>query len=216
MDTASRTLTGTTGRVIRPAAAVLAAAAILALIASTVGLFRAAVGASDRPAAPAAPAVTTITGGDEEARAAVTWALGRYGAAGIEALPAVAIHLHPGETGCRGNLGYYRAGRLDLCTAASSEPYARKLALHELAHAWTATHLDAETQARFLELRGLEAWNASDDAWKVRGIEQAAEIVAWGLGEGEIRPLLPEPATDAELDAAFELLTGEPPITTAP
>jgi len=233
MDTASRTLTGTTARIgpgrpgrfgvvsttvrnaaSRPAARRAAAVALatIAVVALLGAAARPSDGRSDRPATPAA---TTITGGEPGARAAVTWALERYEGAGLRHLPAVEIHLHASDAGCRGELGYYRAGRIDLCTAASSEPYQRKFALHELAHAWTAAHLDSGTGARFLELRGLGGWNASGDPWKERGIEQAAEIVAWGLGEGEIVPLLPEPATVAELTAAFELLTGERPITTA-
>jgi hypothetical protein len=48
------------------------------------------------------------------------------------------------------------------------------------------------------------------------GIEQAAEIIAWGIGEGEIQPLLPEPAQTQELIDAFVLLTGTMPIAPAP
>jgi hypothetical protein len=212
MDIASRTISRKTARasIRRPVGtAVLRIAAVALAVAALVALLGPTARPSDRPAGPTR---TTITGGDAEARGAVTWALGRYREAGLQALPAIEIHLHPSDAGCRGEIGYYRAGRIDLCTAAASEPYARKFALHELAHAWTAAHLDADTAARFLELRGLDRWNGPDDAWKERGIEQAAEIVAWGLGEGEIQPLLPEPATTDELVAAFELLTGERPI----
>jgi len=47
------------------------------------------------------------------------------------------------------------------------------------------------------------------------GTEQAAEIITWGLGEGQISPLLPE-ATDAPtLARLYELLTGREPITPA-
>jgi hypothetical protein len=215
MDIVSRTASRPAPRIRLSRTTVLRAAALALAAAATVAALGAAARPADRPTAPAAPAapvVTTVTGGNAEARAAVDWALERYEAAELQALPPVEIKLHPSDAGCRGELGYYRAGRIDLCTAASSEPYAQKFALHELAHAWTAAHVGADLQGRFLELRDLDRWNTAGDAWKERGIEQAAEIIAWGLGEGEILPLLPEPATTAELVAAFELLTGEAPI----
>ncbi|MFN8234168.1 MAG: hypothetical protein U0V56_12110 [Actinomycetota bacterium] len=216
MDTASRPHTGTTARirlgrtttvrtaVVRIATIALAAAATIALLASTVGLSGAAAGASDRSAGPVA---TTITGGEADARPPSA-ALDRYRDAGLAALPAVAIHLHPGETGCRGNLGYYRAGRLDLCTAAASEPYRRKFALHELAHAgrpftWTprSRRVHGAPRARALEHLGRRLEGT--------GHRAGGRDHRLGAGRGETAPLLPEPATDAELAAAFELLTGE-------
>ena len=51
--------------------------------------------------------------------------------------------------------------------------------------------------------------------WKDRGTEQAAEIVTWGLGEGEIAPLLPEATDRSTLARLYELLTGREPITPA-
>jgi hypothetical protein len=207
MDIASRTTRRTTVRNAFPLVGRLVAVTVTAALAASL------LGTAARPAS--RPAGTRIVGDTAEARQAVTWALARYGTAGLASLPSLEIVLHPSDAGCDGNLGYYRDGRVDLCVAEASEPYARKFALHELAHAWTAAHLDAGTQARFLELRGLDRWNTPGDAWKERGIEQAAEIIAWGLGEGEIRPLLPEPATTDELVAAFVLLTGERPIASA-
>jgi hypothetical protein len=212
MDIASRTASRPGLRIRLTRTAVLRAAALVLAAAAAVAALGAAARPAARPAGPAAPLVTTVAGGDAQARSAVAWALERYETAGLQALPPVEIHLHLSDAGCGGELGYYRAGRIDLCTAAASEPYAQKFALHELAHAWTAAHLDANTQARFLELRGIARWNGPGDAWKERGIEQAAEIIAWGLGEGEIQPLLPESATTDELVAAFVLLTGEAPI----
>jgi hypothetical protein len=94
----------------------------------------------------------------------------------------------------------------------SSDPYARKFALHEMAHAWTEANVDQAMEARFMRIRGVDAWNDPDLAWKERGIEQAAEIIAWGLGEGEIQPLLPEPPETRELIDAYVLLTGSMPI----
>jgi hypothetical protein len=63
-----------------------------------------------------------------------------------------------------------------------------------------------------MRVRGIATWNDRSFDWKQRGTEQAAEIVTWGLGEGEIAPLLPDEVDDHELAALFKLLTGRRPI----
>jgi hypothetical protein len=105
--------------------------------------------------------------------------------------------------------------RIDLCTKESSEDYARKYALHEIAHAWAETNLDPGVMRRFIEARGLDAWNDKRFPWKERGTEQAAEIIAWGLGDGEIAPALGEPLESKALAGLYDLLTGRAPITPA-
>ena len=173
----------------------------------------AALGAQAHPAPAREP--IRISGGDAAQERTIDWAVRRYAEAGLSQLPPLDIHLHTSHDGCRGNLGYYLRGRIDLCTKASSEPYARKFALHEMAHAWVEAHLDAETRERFLNLEQLGNWNDLAEPWKERGTEQAAEVIAWGLGDGEVAPLLPEPPATADLVAAYVLLTGHQPITPA-
>jgi hypothetical protein len=68
---------------------------------------------------------------------------------------------------------------------------------------------------RFMQVRGIATWNDRSYDWKERGTEQAAEIVTWGLGEGEIAPLLPETGDVRTLAGLYELLTGREPITPA-
>jgi hypothetical protein len=63
---------------------------------------------------------------------------------------------------------------------------------------------------RFLELRGLRAWNASSDPWRMRGYEQSAEVLACGLGERIITPSIPDIDFE-QLCGAFEFLTGVSP-----
>lgn len=172
-----------------------------------------ATGSAARPA-PEPPAVR-LSGADADQEATVDWAVRRFAQAGLPELPPLEIFIHPTREGCRGNLGYSVNGRIDLCTTDSSEPYARKIAVHEMAHAWVEVHVDEELRHRFLQLRGLTGWNDRADTWKERGTEQAAEIIAWGLGEGEVSPLLPEPPSTADMIAAYVLLTGSQPITVA-
>lgn len=158
-----------------------------------------------------------ISGGDAAQERTVDWALRRFRAAGLDGMPPLDIHLHGSSEGCNGsgNRGYYRDGRIDLCTAEASEPYARKFALHEIAHAWAEANVDAETRARFMRLRGIETWNDGDVPWKERGHEQVAEVIAWGLGEGEIAPQLDELVDTQSLIDGYVLLTGLYPITAA-
>jgi hypothetical protein len=162
-----------------------------------------------------APAALSIHGADADDEAAVDWALRRFRTAGLRNLPPLEVHLHRSSEACNGGLGLYHMSRIDLCTKDSSEPYARRFALHEIAHAWTETNVAATTAHRFMEVRGVEAWNDERFPWKERGTEQAAEIIAWGLGEGEIAPLLSEPMRTAALADLYELLTGREPIAPA-
>ena len=51
-----------------------------------------------------------------------------------------------------------------------------------MGHIWLDQNLSDPERERFLEVRGLHAWNESSDTWALRG-EQGAEIMAWALGE---------------------------------
>jgi hypothetical protein len=82
-----------------------------------------------------------------------------------------------------------------------------------MAHAWTDANLPDEVLDRFLRIRVIATWNDQRLPWEERGAEQAAEIITWGLGEGEIAPRLPHPTGDRELAGLFELLTSREPIT---
>ena len=156
-----------------------------------------------------------IHGGDTAQARSVEWALRRYRAAGLQGMPALDVYLHTPHEECHGYLATFQEGRIDLCTGESSEPYARKIALHEFAHAWATVNVDTVVRERFLQLRHLTAWNDFSLPWKERGTEQTAEIIAWGLGEGEVTPLLPLPIALDDLAEAFTLLTGRAPITPA-
>ncbi|MCP3993542.1 MAG: hypothetical protein GY722_00550, partial [bacterium] len=82
--------------------------------------------------------------------------------------------------------------------------------LHELSHIWLLDNLDADTEAAFLESRGLDVWISGSVAWHERGAEQAAEILAWGLMD-EAMPLvrIGDPECE-EVAEAYSVLTGSP------
>jgi hypothetical protein len=194
MDTATRTWTR------RIAAAILVVAA--------------AVGLGAGRAVPARPALT-LHGADAVQERTVDWAMRRFRAGGLKGLPPLDVVLHGSRTACDGYVGLYLAGRIDLCTEGLLEPYARKFTLHEMAHAWTEANLPDEVLDRFLLTRGIARWNDQRLPWEERGAEQAAEIIAWGLGEGELAPRLPEAVDPATLAHLYELLTGRQPMTPA-
>ena len=168
---------------------------------------------NQRPEAAQEPLV--IHGANAAEERAIDWSIRRYREAGLDGMPDLEVYLHRSHEECHGGLGLYHAGRIDLCTATSSEPYQRKFALHEMAHGWIETNVDGAVLDRFMDIRGIAAWNDRSYDWKQRGTEQAAEIVTWGLGEGEISPLLPEAVDGPTLARLYELITGRDPITPA-
>jgi hypothetical protein len=165
--------------------------------------------------APADARALTIHGADAAQEQAVDWALRRYRLAGLDGMPSLDVYLHRSHGACNQGIGLYHAGRIDLCTKTSSEPYQRKFALHEMAHAWTESNVEPAILDRFMQIRGIATWNDRSYDWKERGTEQAAEIVTWGVGEGEIAPLLPETVDVRTLAGLYRLLTGREPITPA-
>ncbi len=87
--------------------------------------------------------------------------------------------------------------------------------LHELAHVWMYDHLDDLDRRSFLERVGLATWRDPNVFWPERGIEVAAETIAWGLAGSERAEYLIQPVPDCEeLAARFALLTGERALTT--
>lgn len=139
------------------------------------------------------------------------WALKQYRAAGLD-MPSVDVYFHGDSSGCGGYLGHTQNGRVDLCVRLAMERQPQRIVLHELAHAWAEVQLDEETRARFMRLRNLPGWNVTSDDWKVRGTEQAAEIIAWGLGEGTTSPMITGDIDPAALADGFLLLTGTEPL----
>jgi hypothetical protein len=139
------------------------------------------------------------------------WAIKRYRAAGLQ-VPAVDVYFHDDDGECGGYLGFTKNGRVDLCIRLAMEGQPQRIVLHELAHAWAEVELDDDTRNAFIELRTLGGWNVTADDHKDRGTEQAAEIIAWGLGEAAPQPLISGDTTPSALADGFRLLTGAEPL----
>jgi hypothetical protein len=94
-------------------------------------------------------------------------------------------------------------------------PHVVHQGLHELAHVWMYDHLDDSDHSTFLERVGLETWRESDVFWPKRGVEVAAETMAWGLaGNGVAEYLIKPPPDCDELTERYVMLTGQDPLTT--
>ncbi|HEY7400410.1 MAG TPA: hypothetical protein VH989_05890 [Actinomycetota bacterium] len=141
----------------------------------------------------------------------VAWAVGRYDAAGLD-LPTIDLRFHENAAGCHGNVGWTDGFRVDLCIRLAMDAGPQRLVLHELAHTWCNANLGEDEREAFDRLRGVTSWNGDASEWGVRGTEQAAEIIAWGLGDGTMLPLIGGDVSPAALAAAFEQLTGRAPL----
>lgn len=157
--------------------------------------------------ASAATAEVTVSARTQGEAAIADWAQAQFAAAGLE-LPTLEIVFHSDPSGCHDNSGLYRPFHVDLCVEEEFDAYARRALVHELGHAWVAANLTAEDRARFMKARGLSSWNSRDVAWGMRGFEQAAEVITWGVGARDTRILLPDHDEPDSLAAAYETLTG--------
>lgn len=91
----------------------------------------------------------------------------------------------------------------------------RAAALHELGHAWMLDFLTDDDRARLLDFAGKASWSGDDVPWFDRGVEYAAETLAWGLLEESIPMVrIGSPACET-LHRAFVLLTDRPPLRSA-
>jgi hypothetical protein len=95
--------------------------------------------------------------------------------------------------------------------------WAKNTTLHELAHAWMDEHLTTETIEQFMSVTGMPTWSSSKRAWGDRGVELAAETIAWATSDEPVRvnPKLGAPSCD-ELAQYYQVLTGRPPRPTPP
>lgn len=150
------------------------------------------------------PSETTMTGGSDEQRQTMAWALERYSASGLE-LPLLHIELHSDVSFCGGNRGFFSPSStpwtIGICTNE------RSLVLHELGHAWVENTLSEADRASYVRHRGLESWNDPETPWRDRGSEHAANTMAWGLSGTPLRGM-PTDGPLAERNAAFQFLTG--------
>jgi hypothetical protein len=151
--------------------------------------------------------VSVMSGGTQLQAERVQRALDRYAVAGME-LPPVDVYLHVTKIGCGGNSGLYTPGseidRIDLCV---DTPF---IILHEFAHAWENHFGTDDTRQELLDELELEAWTGAEVKYRRRGIEAAANLVAWGLTSPSVAERGQAPNTD-KLDL-FTSFAGVAPL----
>jgi hypothetical protein len=171
-------------------------------------------GSESVPEAAAVP--TLISNASPEQLDSVEKALERFEAAGLR-LPPISVSFHESADACHGYLGHYATAgsQLDMCNWGQSHISPINTLLHELAHAWSFEFLGEETRAAFIAHRELGNWDDRSVNWWLRGQEQAAEIVAWGLMDEPFRSAYVNSERCVDLATAFELLTGVAPLHTS-
>ena len=144
-----------------------------------------------------------IYGADEQTELMIEEANALFQAAGLS-LPALRIYVHDNDEPCNGNQGLFsKTGdqhRVDICT------HHINLIIHELAHAWEYHNVDETTRQKFMEQAQADGWNDHNVVHQARGVEIAADIIKWGLADGQ----LPQMSAShyAQQLAQYELLTG--------
>ncbi|MEW1952634.1 nuclear transport factor 2 family protein [Terrabacter sp. NPDC080008] len=162
--------------------------------------------------------------GTPQAEELVRWAMARFPDAGLEA-PQVAFvafgaEAHPQEcTGGTWGLATQSdaSAHVFLCLTVeqAATTFQRSVLLHELAHAWTWQNIDTSLRQQFVARMRLPAWDGGAVPWSRRGIEQAADVLAWGLS-GDAPPAEELAGHGcADLTAMFRLLTGTAPLQPA-
>ncbi len=142
-----------------------------------------------------------IYGADPDFTAVIESAIDRFDSVGLT-LPDLRIYYHSDPAGCPGATAQFNQDgsgtRVDLCTQVAYT------LLHELAHAWEYHTMSDATRQAYLDHTGLLSWADPEVDWEDRGIECAANTVAWGLLETPIT----NPAAFVDELHSFELLTG--------
>ena len=175
--------------------------------------------AATRPGFTTADKVTVVPAPSFSGKAdeiAYKWTQDLFTAAGFE-FPIVAVEFHRNEEACGGARGRTHFTDEDLATivvcATHNNPevedsWRQRTLLHELAHAWIDQNVSTERTRAFMELRGLDEWSSRNVAWEKRATEHAAEILMWGLQDGDYKIDFRIEGTESdELTAGYQLLT---------
>jgi hypothetical protein len=159
----------------------------------------------------------------------IEWSFDRFAAVGMAEPRLDSVTFEPTRR-CEGVGGRVTAGddahdlvlcidEPDLCgqPESCSVPLLaiRSAMLHEMGHAWLHDNTDAASRNQLLEVSRRSVWSSSDIPWVERGVEYAAEIIAWGLIDEriELEQLGSPPC--GELLEAFGVLTKRPPASGA-
>ena len=158
----------------------------------------------------------------------ITWSFDQFRTHGLGAPMVQRVTFHEKQIDrCEGVAGLILGDVVTVCFGSAAacvdrdctawQTWAKKAVLHELAHAWIDEHLTAEVIEQFLEVTGMPTWASPTHAWGNRGVELAAETIAWAMTDqpSRVNPKVGS-HTCNELARYYELLTGRPPEPTPP
>lgn len=172
-----------------------------------------------------------IVNPSEDTTRLLDWAFLRFREAGLVEPRISKIHFGSESPGCASRSGWTRqtdngvevAICLDddrICQPGNGSPLtapSKFCTLHELAHGWLIEYASEETRSAFLDHAGLDRWiPAEETPWHQRGVEYAAEVVAWGLMDDVLDLIRLESPDCEQLEARFTILTGIDPLVSCP
>lgn len=163
-----------------------------------------------------------------DALALVDWAFVRFETAGLPEPTVSRISFAAGAPRCEDLGGWAASGEdkaevtvcLDIsriCLRNFDDVVftiaGRMCILHELSHLWLSQYVTEPAAEEFMDLTGARSWRDPDVPWKERGVEQAADTIAWGL-LGETMEILGRPLPPCELlHDGFMILTDTAPTS---
>lgn len=176
--------------------------------------------------APSAQTEVVIVEGPAELEDLIDWAFERFELAKLDRPDVARITFDPNEPSCPGRAAWTEpeptGAEITICVptdrlcVAGEDPLvfttrARLCVLHELSHAWLVGNVEPPTEQAFLAFHQLDEWYDDGLFWRRRGVEVAAETLAWGLMDVRLSLYrLDHPSCDA-LQEGFELLTAGKP-----
>jgi hypothetical protein len=158
----------------------------------------------------------------------ITWSFGQFRAHGLGTPKVRRVTFYDNQTDrCEGVAGLILVDAVTLCFDSAAacldegcttwNAWVKKATLHELAHAWMDEHLTPGVIEQFQAATAMPTWADSQHAWGDRGVELAAETIAWATMDEptQANPKLGPHSCD-ELANYYEILTGRPPEPTPP
>jgi hypothetical protein len=171
--------------------------------------------------------IVEVRNGSPEMEALLAWGIGRFADGGLP-VPAVQSITFGPVPACEGRTGVVHENddggpdlvvcmdAFDSCTPSREEctgfnRSTRLALLHELGHVWLLVHVDDATAEELMTITGARAWRSAAVPWHERGVEHAAEILAWGLMDEPIElARIGRPSCHVIVDAYRELTEQTP------
>ena len=145
----------------------------------------------------------TVIGATAEQRQVLDDALVLFDEAGMD-LPPLVVEFAATTDACDGHAGLFRRETTENPATITMCHRLPLYLVHELAHAWDHHSLGENARDLALARWGLENWADHDDEWDERGIERAAQTIAYAL-------TLSSPTTNPDIlryVCDYSLLTG--------